>query len=452
MTILPWSLLVLAVAVVAALCLAFYAYHLAGSWRSEAERAQTDLGRVQTESARLQADLTRLAGVREAMERDLSQTRVDAARLQAELSKTEQFADAQVALLTSAQLQLEEKFRALASEALQANSQLFLDRTRDQLEGFVKPVGESLQLFQARVQELEKARIGAYEGIRAQIQGLSLAQKDLQQSTDQLKNALRSPSQRGRWGELQLRSTVELAGMIEHCDFEQQETLFGDRIRRPDMTVKLPNGRQIAVDSKVPLDAYLKAAEAEGAQREAFLDDHARQVKTHIKTLSERAYWDGLDGSPELVVAFLPLESIYSAALERDPSLLNYGVDKHVLLATPTTLIALLFAVAYGWRERELAQNAEQIREIGSALYKNLLIMHGRVERLGSALSTAVSAYNETVTSLDGRVLTNARKLHELKAGTGEEIERLDTLDLQTRVATSADWDAPIPEVAAAKH
>jgi DNA recombination protein RmuC len=432
------TLPILIIALIAALALAFYAYHQAGRWRSEAALSEA-------ESARQQADLARLLGARESLERDLNQARVNAARLQAELSKTEEFAAAQVALLTNAQQQLEEKFRALASEALQANSQLFLDRTRDQLEGFVKPVGESLQLFQTRVQELENARIGAYEGIRAQLQGLSLAHKDLQHSTDQLKNALRSPSQRGRWGELQLRSTVQLAGMLEHCDFQQQETLFGDRVRRPDMTVKLPNGRQIAVDSKVPLEAYLKAMEAEGAQREAFLTDHAHQLRNHIKALSEKAYWDGLDGSPELVVAFLPLESIYSAALERDPSLLNFGVEKHVLLATPTTLIALLFAVAYGWRERELAQNAEEIREIGSALYKNLLLMQGRVEKLGSALGSAVNAYNEAVTSLDGRVLTNARKLHELKAGTGEEIERLDTLDLQTRAITSADWaTAPV--------
>ena len=365
---------------------------------------------------------------------------MDAARLATELAKTQEFGAAQVDLLTKAQKQLEERFRSLASEALQANSQMFLDRTRDQLEGFVKPVGESLQLFQTRVQELETVRVGAYEGIRAQIQGLASAQKDLQQSTDQLKNALRSPAQRGRWGELQLRSTVELAGMVEHCDFLQQETLFGDRVRRPDMTVKLPNGRQIAVDAKVSLDAYLKAIEAEGSQRDAYLNEHARQVRTHIKMLSEKAYWDGLDGSPEIVVAFLPLESIYSAALERDPTLLNFGVDRRVLLATPTTLIALLFAVAYGWRERQLSQNAEEIREIGSALYKNLLTMHGRVERVGSALGTAVNAYNEAVTSIDGRVLANARKLHELKAGTGEAMERLDTVDVRTRALAASDW------------
>ncbi len=373
----------------------------------------------------------------------LTEARIEAARLEERLAKAEEVAATQISLLTHSEQQLELKFRALASEALQNNSQQFLDRTRDQLEHLVKPVGESLQLFQERVQELERARTGAYEGIRAQIQSLSTAHKDLQQSTDQLKNALRNPSQRGRWGELQLRRTVELAGMIEHCDFTQQETLFGERMRRPDMIVRLPNGREIVVDAKVSMDAYLRALDAEEGQRERLMADHARQVKQHVKSLSERTYWDGLEGSPELVIAFLPLESLYSAALERDPELLNYGVDRRVLLATPTTLIALLFAVAYGWRERQLAQNAEEIRETGSALYKNLLTLHGRVTRVGGALNTAVTAYNEAVTSLDGRVLTHARKLHELKAATGGEIERLETLDVQTKAMTAGDW---VPE------
>ncbi len=373
----------------------------------------------------------------------LTSSRIEAARLEERLARAEEVAATQLLLLTNSEQQLELKFRALASEALQNNSQQFLDRTRDQLEHLVKPVSESLQLFQARVQELELARTGAYEGIRAQIQSLSTAQKDLQQSTDQLKNALRNPSQRGRWGELQLRRTVELAGMIEYCDFKQQETLFGDRMRRPDMIVRLPNGREIVVDAKVSMDAYLRALEAEETQRDQLMADHARQVRTHVKSLSEKTYWDGLEGSPELVIAFLPLESLYSAALERDPELLNYGVDRRVLLATPTTLIALLFAVAYGWRERQLAQNAEEIRETGSALYKNLLTLHGRVAKLGGALNTAVTAYNDAVTSLDGRVLTNARKLHELKAATGVEIDRIETLDVQTKAMTAGDW---VPE------
>jgi len=396
---------------------------------------------LRTQIALLTQQLETATSSREDALRDLSDSRVSIARLEAEAGKANELAAMQVASITQAQQQLEEKFRAMAAEVLHANSQMLVDRTRDQLQATVKPVDESLRLFETRVQELEVARVGAYEGLRAQLQTIAATQKELQQATDQLKTALRNPAQRGRWGEVQLRRALELAGMLEHCDFQQQETLFGDRLRRPDVVIKLPNDREIAIDAKVPLEAYLKATEAEAPFREALLNDHARQVKTHVKALAEKSYWDGLAGSPEFVIAFLPLESIYSAALERDPELLNYGVERRVLLATPTTLIALLFAVHYGWRERQLAQNAEEVREIGSALYKNLLTLHGRVQKLGSSLNSAVTSYNEAVTSLDGRVLSNARKLHELKAASGETLARLDTLDLLTKPMSSSDWE-----------
>jgi len=396
---------------------------------------------LRTQIALLTQQLETATSSRDDALRDLSDSRVSIARLEAEAGKANELAAMQVASITQAQQQLEEKFRAMAAEVLHANSQMLVDRTRDQLQATVKPVDESLRLFETRVQELEVARVGAYEGLRTQLQTIAATQKELQQATDQLKTALRNPAQRGRWGEVQLRRALELAGMLEHCDFQQQETLFGDRLRRPDVVIKLPNDREIAIDAKVPLEAYLKATEAEAPFREALLNDHARQVKTHVKALAEKSYWDGLAGSPEFVIAFLPLESIYSAALERDPELLNYGVERRVLLATPTTLIALLFAVHYGWRERQLAQNAEEVREIGSALYKNLLTLHGRVQKLGSSLNSAVTSYNEAVTSLDGRVLSNARKLHELKAASGETLARLDTLDLLTKPMSSSDWE-----------
>lgn len=437
----------LSAALVASTCFWFFEHRERRRLEAAAAELKQEAADLEQKAAAIQAnrdgEIAAQEVVHQSLREALSGAKIEAARLDERLIKAEEAAATHIALLTNTQEQLELKFRALASEALQNNSQQFLDRTRDQLEHLVRPVGESLQLFQARVQELELARTGAYEGIRAQIQSLSVAQKDLQQCTDQLKNALRNPSQRGRWGELQLRRTVELAGMIEHCDFRQQETLFGDRLRRPDMVVKLPNGREIVVDAKVSMDAYLRALEAEEGQRDQFMAQHASQVRTHVKSLSEKTYWDGLEGSPELVIAFLPLESLYSAALERDPELLNFGVERRVLLATPTTLIALLFAVAYGWRERQLAQNAEEIRETGSALYKNLLTLHSRVVKLGGALNTAVTAYNDAVTSLDGRVLTNARKLHELKAATGAEIDRVETLDVQTKAMTAGDW---VPE------
>jgi DNA recombination protein RmuC len=409
-------------------------------------RAQQDSSALSSRLASGEQQLTALTAAKDAALRDLNESRISVARLEVEVGKADELAAAQLGLLTQTQQQMEEKFRALASEALHANSQMLFDRARDQLATVVQPVGDSLRLFETKVQDLENTRVSHYEGLRAQIQSMAAAQKELQQATDQLKTALRNPAQRGRWGEVQLRRALELAGMIEHCDFQQQETLFGDRLRRPDVVIKLPNDREIAIDAKVPLDAYLRATEADAPFRESLLADHARQVKAHVKALAEKSYWDGLNGSPEFVIAFLPLESIYSAALEHDPELLNYGVLRRVLLATPTTLIALLFAVAYGWRERQLAHNAEEIREIGSALYKNLLTLHGRVEKLGASLNTAMGAYNEAITSFDGRVLSNARKLHELKAATGEELTRLDTVDLQAKRLTSSDWSESVTD------
>jgi DNA recombination protein RmuC len=441
------SVIVLAVALVAALAALAFQYDRRKRAEQESSILSVRLASVEQQlavaTAARDAALHELAAVTKARDTTLhalQESRISVARLEVEVDKANELAAAQIGLLNQTQEQLEEKFRALASEALHANSQMLFDRARDQLATAVQPVGDSLRLFETKVQDLENSRVSHYEGLRAQIQSMAVAQKELQQVTDQLKTALRNPAQRGRWGEMQLRRTLELTGMIEHCDFQQQETLFGDRLRRPDVVVKLPNDREIAIDAKVPLDAYLRATEAEAPFRDSLLADHARQVKAHVKALAEKSYWDGLNGSPEFVIAFLPLESIYSAALEHDSELLNYGVLRRVLLATPTTLIALLFAVAYGWRERQLAHNAEEIREIGGALYRNLLTLHGRVEKLGASLNTAVSAYNEAVTSFDGRVLSNARKLHELKAATGEELARLDTLDLQAKRLISSDW------------
>jgi DNA recombination protein RmuC len=424
---------VLALALVAALAaLAFE--------RDRRRRAQHESSTLSSRLGSVEQQLSDVTAAKDAVLRDLNESRVCVARLEVEVSKANEVAAAQLGLLTQTQQQMEEKFRSLASEALQANSQMLFDRSREQLATVVQPVGESLRLFETKVQDLEISRVSHYEGLRTQIEGMAAAQKELQQATDQLKTALRNPAQRGRWGEVQLRRAVELAGMIEHCDFQQQETLFGDRLRRPDVVIKLPNDREIAVDAKVPLDAYLRATEVEAPFRDALLADHARQVRAHVKALAEKSYWDGLSGSPEFVIAYVPLESIYSAALQHDPELLNYGVERRVLLATPTTLIALLLAVAHGWSERQVARNAEEIREIGSALYKNLLTLHGRVDRLGGSLNAAVGAYNEAITSFDGRVLSYARKLHELKAATGEELARLDTLDLQAKRLTSSDW------------
>ncbi|MFL6305991.1 MAG: DNA recombination protein RmuC, partial [Candidatus Sulfotelmatobacter sp.] len=255
-------------------------------------------------------------GYAEELRRQMTGSQLRAAELEATLIAERKSIEDRLALQQSTQRHLEQSFRALAAEALQNNSQMLLDRSREQIESVVAPVRDTLTRFDQNVQKLEVSRAEAYGSLTQQIQHLMQSQGQLRDSADQLKNALRAPQHRGRWGEIQLRRVVELAGMIAHCDFHEQQTLFGDRNIRPDVIIHLPNGRDIVVDAKVSLDAYLRAIETpDEARRDALLTDHARQVRTHVKSLGEKSYWERLPGSPDFVVAFLPLESIYSAAL-----------------------------------------------------------------------------------------------------------------------------------------
>ena len=348
----------------------------------------------------------------------------------AEAARTREVADVQIRLLTETKQQLEEKFRLLAQDALQRNSQQFLDRSRDQIQHLIHPVNESLRRFEEQAQALERSRIGAYSDLTAQVQGLTQLQERVRQSTEQLKTALRSPVQRGRWGEMQLRRVVELAGMLEYCDFSEQKTYFGETNQRPDLTVRLPNQCQVIVDAKVSLEAYLKAIESQDeGERTHLFQDHARQVRTHVKLLGEKAYWERLPCSPEFVVAFLPLESLFSVAVEHDPALLDFGIEKRVLLATPLTLISLLMTVAHGWRQQALANNIDKVRESGLELYKRLSVMHGHFTKLGDTLEKAVFAYNDTLGSLEKNVLPQARRFQKLRPASvngsleGKEVE-----------------------------
>ena len=323
-----------------------------------------------------------------------------------EAAKHREIAESQLRILTQTNQQVEEKFRALANDALQKNSQLFLDRSRDQLQHLVEPVNQSLRRFEEQVQAIEKTRAGAYSDITAQVNALTQLQERVRQSTDQLKTALRSPIQRGRWGEIQLRRVVEMAGMLEHCDFTEQKTLFGETNQRPDLIVRLPNQCMVVVDAKVSLEAYLRAIEAENeADRLRYLKDHANQVRTHIKSLGEKSYWQRLPGSPEFVVAFLPLESLFSAALEHDPTLLDFGMERRVVIATPVTLITLLLTVAHGWRQQMVMENLDKIRDTGTELYTRLLTMSQHFSKLGDAITKTVETYNQTVGSLEKNVL-----------------------------------------------
>lgn len=399
---------------------AAYQFSAARRWREEAAEARGENHRKQAE---------------------LEEAKAFAIRQSAESSKNRELAEAQWKLLTQAQQQLEDKFRALASEALQSNSQLFLDRSRDQLQHMVAPVSESLRRFEEQVQAIEKSRVGAYESISAQVSSLTQLQERVRESTEQLKTALRSPIQRGRWGEMQLRRVVELAGMLEYCDFSEQKTLFGETNQRPDLIVRLPNNCQVVVDAKVSLEAYLRAIEAPGDEdRLRSFSDHARQVRTHVKSLGEKSYWERLPCSPEFVVAFLPLESLLSAALERDPALIDFAVERRVLIATPMTLISLLLTIAHGWRERATAENLDKIRATGQELYSRLLTMSQHFARLGEAIEKTVGTYNQTVGSLERNVLPSARKFKDLRPANAEQLEEARVLEVGPRPLDSSKW------------
>ncbi len=326
--------------------------------------------------------------------------------------------------------------RSIASEALDRNQQSFLQFAKSTLA----PVQESLAKVDSKIQELEKARAGAYASITEQVRGLMETQGQLRTETGNLVTALRTPHVRGRWGEIQLQRVVEMAGMLAHCDFYAQTTVASEEGRiRPDVLVRLPAGKTIVVDAKAPLDAYLRAIESPADPRKPRFADHARQIRAHMATLARKSYWEQFDSAPEFAVLFLPGECFFSAALEADPTLIEAGVEQNIILATPTTLIALLRAVAYGWRQENLARNAAEISALGKELFKRLSDMGDHWNRVGMSLERAVEAYNGAVGSFESRVMVSARKFADLKtAPLGVEIAELERVDQNVRTQAPA--------------
>jgi DNA recombination protein RmuC len=303
---------------------------------------------------------------------------------------------------------LAEAVRAASTEAFRESGTRYLDAAKGQLETTVAPLQESLKHMGLRVEEADRARAQSYGAVSRQL-------SDLSDRTSTLATALRSPHVRGRWGEMQLKRVVELAGMLPYCDFaEQVSTTTEDGRLRPDLVVRLPGGKRVVVDAKVPLTAYLDAIEAkEDATRDARFADHARQVRDHIAKLSQKAYWQQFADSPDYVIMFLPDEGFFRAAWEQDNALVELGVRSRVHIASPTTLIALLQAIAYGWQQERLAKDAQLVHDEGRKLYESLTVMGGHLAKVGTSLDRAVTAYNQAVASTERRVLPPARKLAE---------------------------------------
>jgi DNA recombination protein RmuC len=329
-----------------------------------------------------------------------------------------------------------------------------LDHRRKAVEELVTPIAQSLEKVDGKIHELEQARREAYGAIREQVRSLADGQERLRAETGNLVTALRAPATRGRWGEMQLRRVVEMAGMLPHCDFIEQVTVHADDRRlRPDLVVKLPGGKNVVVDAKVPLQSYLEAIEADDEDvRVKRLRDHARQVRAHVAKLSAKSYWEQFQPAPDFVVLFLGSEAFYSAALQYDPALIESAFAERVLIATPTTLIGLLKTIAYGWQQERVAESARAVSELGRELYDRLAVLGDHFVTLGKRLDNTVAAYNQTVGSLERRVLPTARRFPDLGAAGRKEMPSLAGVDRTAQLPQAPELrrEPEVVELAAA--
>src|SRR5665213_1815452 len=422
------------------------------------------VARTRTAEARL-ADAVaanrRLTEEHAAQQQLRATAQAETARLTAQLEHERTINQERAAGFEETRQQLTGEFARLSGQALQQNNEQFLQladvklkETREAAEGelakrqeaieqLLKPIGEQLGKYEVGMQRLEVERQRAYTTLTEQMKQLSTSHDQLQKETRSLVTALRAPQTRGRWGELQLRRVVEMAGMLERCDFDEQVTSSTDQGRlRPDMVVHLPGGKNVAVDAKVPMQAFLEANEAEDeTTRRMHLANHGRQLKAHVDALAKKEYWKQVDPSPEFVVAFVPGDPLLTTALEHVPGLMEHAVANHVLLATPTSLIALLRAVAYGWQQDAMAESAREVQQLGAELYQRLSVLGDHFAGVGKGLNGAVAAYNKAVGSLEGRVLVTARRFADMGViGTGEkDIAPSITVDAVPRALQSPE-------------
>ena len=419
--------------------------------RGHAERRARDVRIAELEARgdelrrQLGEKATELDGVR----REIAAERSQRADSDARLDEAKKSLDEQRRVFDEARVGLKETFEALSHQALSASNSEFLKLAEERLgqrqkeiDASLTPLRSALERYEGGIRGLEQARDQAYGSLKSEVERLARLSEQLRGETGNLVNALRSPQVRGRWGEVTLHRVVELAGMAEHCDYVEQVTVEteGGRLR-PDMVVNLPGGRAIVVDAKVPLAAYLEAmGAATEDQRQSAMARHARQVRDHMGALAAKAYWEQFTTAPELVVMFIPGESFVGAAAQADPALIEDGMARKVVVATPTTLVALLRAIAYGWRQEQVATNAEGIRKLGSELYDRLRTLAGHFDSVGTALGRAVNAYNAFVGSMETRVLPSARRFRDLGAASGDEIAPLVVVEQAPRQPDAPEY------------
>ena len=408
-------------------------------------------------NAALTASADRVPGLEEQnakLQEQLQEVNKEGAELKTRLEAERKSHEARVEALTKMGDELESKFRVLASDVLGKNSESFLElvserfdkhretageeleKRKKEIETLVKPLGESLSKFEHRVGEIEKAREGAYGAITEQVKSLAEGQTNLRSETGRLVQALRQPKTRGRWGEYQLRNVLEMAGMTEHVDFVEEKTIEGEDGRlRPDVIVRLPGGKSVIVDAKTSLEAYLSAVETPDEDtREQLMADHARQVRNRVRVLASRDYWKALPETPDFVVMFIPGEAFFAAAIEKDPGLFETAVSQRVLICTPTTFVALVKAIAYGWQQEKLAENAREVERLGLDLYNRIKVFGGHMGDLGRSLRQAVDRYNQGIGSLEGRLLPAARRFETLGVvSAGSSIPALEPVELEAR-------------------
>jgi len=375
----------------------------------------------------------RLAEARAAQAADLATARQELKSAREDAERQRQAVTSAQELLEATEKRLRDSFESLASQALKDNRASFLDLAKVSFEGYQRPIAETLQRVDQKLAAAERERVEAYSRLSEQVLALG-------STANTLSRALRTPAVRGRWGEMQLRRVVEIAGMLRRCDFDEQPGLLTEDGRlRPDLIVHLPGNRQIVVDAKTPLEAFLDAQECtEEEARVQRLQAHARQVRDHMDKLGAKAYWEQLDGSPDMVVMFLPGETLFSSALQQDLTLIERGLEQRVLLASPITLIALLTTIAHSWRQEALTENYREVARLGKEFYERLAVFADRFDEVRKRLDGAVQAYNEAAGSFEARVLVSARRLRDLKVTTADELSPAEPIERVPRVLKQA--------------